>query len=223
MNSVSAFLPKLFRWAFTVLVVLGALCAVLILIAWLIDPRLPLGTQFGPKDVMWLGQPGTLTLRAMGNDSDFTATLLHGNLNLVVKQAGGLVEVLKHFGLPVVLINVMFLVALFELMRRLFRNVERGQSFTQQSVTLVQLIGATLLVFSIVSAFAESLFMQYAYSYLAQHATVTLSGTIVHLPRGFEFHGHGGGAVFFSGFLVLALSEVFRQGLVLKNEHDLTV
>ena len=77
MNSVSAFLPKLFRWAFTVLVVLGALCAVLILIAWLIDPRLPLGTQFGPKDVMWLGQPGTLTLRAMGNDSDFTATLLH--------------------------------------------------------------------------------------------------------------------------------------------------
>src|SRR5690348_2739701 len=107
MNSVSAFLPKLFRWAFTVLVVLAALCALLILVTLLIDPTLPLGTQFGPKDVTWLGQPGTLTLRAMGSDSDFTATLLHGNLNLVVKQAGGLVEVLKHFGLPVVLINVL--------------------------------------------------------------------------------------------------------------------
>jgi Protein of unknown function (DUF2975) len=29
--------------------------------------------------------------------------------------------------------------------------------------------------------------------------------------------------LFFSGLLVLALSEVFRQGLALKTENDLTV
>jgi len=36
-------------------------------------------------------------------------------------------------------------------------------------------------------------------------------------------HSQGGSPIFFSGLLVLALSEVFRQGLALKSEHDLTV
>jgi len=226
MASVSALLPRLFRWVFTVLAGLAVLCAVGILIALLVDPKLPVGTHFGPLSGTWMGQPGTAVLRAVGNDSDFTATVLGGKLTLFVERAGGLVEVLKHYGLPVMLINAIFLATLFELLRRLFRNVGRGESFTQQSVTLVQLVGASLIVFSFVSAFAENLFVHAAYSYLAQHAVVTLSGTSLRLPagHGFELHvGHGGSPIFFSGLLVLALAEVFRQGLVLKNEHDLTV
>lgn len=221
-------LPKIFRWFFTVLVVLAALCAAAILIAILIDPKLPAGTHFGPKAIELAGQPGSVELRAAGGDSDFTVTALRGSVKLVVARAGGLIEVIKHHGLPVMLLNAIFFATLFELLRRLFRNVGRGESFTLQSVRLVQIVGSTLIVYSLVSAMAENWFVHAAYSYIAQNATVTISGTSLHLPvaHRMEFPHTGfpfGSPWFFSGLLVLALSEVFRQGLVLKSEHDLTV
>ena len=223
-------LPKLFRWFFTVLVVLMVLGAIGIVIAIVVDPKLPPGTHFGPQAVEFAGQPGSVELRAVNGDSDFTVTALRGSVKLFVAKAGGLIEVVKHHGLPVMLLSTVFLATLFELLRRLFRNVGRGESFTLQSVRLVQLVGFTLIAYSIVSAMAESWFMHAAYAYLAEHAIVTISGTSLHLPsaHGMEFpHVNGGfpfgSPVFFSGLLVLALSEVFRQGLVLKSEHDLTV
>jgi hypothetical protein len=224
---MTAILPKIFRWVFTVLAVLAGLAAVSIVVALLVDPALPAGTHFGPTNVDILGQPGTVALRAVDGDSDFTLNALRGNLILVVGKAGGLIEVLKHRGLPVLLLNALFFATLFELLRRLFLNVGRGESFTPQSVRLVQLVGGTLIVFSLVSALAENWFVHAAYAYLASHAVVTISGTSLRLPApdGMRFP-HGGpfsSPVFFSGLLVLALSEVFRQGLALKNEHDLTV
>ncbi len=225
MTAVSV-LPKLFRWVFTVFAVLAAIGALAICVAMVIDPKLPAGTHFGPLTVDMMGQPGTVVLRAAGGDSDFTVTALRGSLTLFVEKAGGLIEVVKHYGLPVMLIYSLFLVILFDLLRRLFRNVGRGESFSRQSVYLVQGLGASLIVYSLVSAFAESWFVHAAYTYLAQHAVVTVSGTSLRLPapHGISMpHGTGGSPVFFSGLLVLALSEVFRQGLALKNENDLTV
>jgi hypothetical protein len=226
MTAVSL-LPKLFRWVFAVLAVLAAICAVGIVLAMLIDPKLPAGTHFGPNAVDLMGQPGTVALRAANGDSDFTVTALRGNASLFVEKAGGLLEVLKHYGLPVILINAIFFAVLFELLRRLFRNVGRGESFTRQSVALVQILGGSLIVFSLISALVKAWFVRAVYAYLAQHAVVTLSGTSLHLPalQGIH-HGHGfpfDTSALFSGLLVLALSEVFRQGLALKNEHDLTV
>ena len=225
MTAVSV-LPKIFRWVFTVLAVIAVLCAIAICVAMAIDPSLPPGTHFGPIKLDLMGQPGTVVLRAVNGDSDFTVTALRGSVTLFVEKAGGLIEVLKHHGLPLILINTIFFAVLFDLLRRLFRNVGRGQSFTRQSVYLVQIVGAWLLVFSLVSAFAESWFSHAMYAYLAQHAVVTISGTSLHLPamHGMAFpSGHGGSPVFFAGLLVLALSEVFRQGLALKNDNDLTV
>ena len=228
MTAVSV-LPKIFRWVFTVFAVFAALGAVAVCVAMLIDPKLPPGTHFGPLTVEMMGQPGTVALRAVGDDSDFTVTALRGSLTLFVEKAGGLIEVVKHYGLPVVLIYTLFLTILFDLLRRLFRNVGRGESFSRQSVYLVQMVGGALIVYSLVSAFAESWFVHATYGYLAQHAVVTVSGTSLHLPapRGMWFPRRNdfpfGSPVFFSGLLVLALSEVFRQGLALKNENDLTV
>jgi hypothetical protein len=224
-----SFLPKLFRWVFTVLAVIAVLGAVGICVAMAIDPSLPAGTHFGPLPINFLGQPGSVALRATNGDSDFTVTALRGSIILFVEKAGGLIEVVKHYGLPLILINTIFFAVLFDLLRRLFRNVGRGESFTRQSVYLVQIVGASLIVFSLVSAFAESWFFHAILTYLSQHAVVTVSGTSLRLPAphgmaipsgsGFPF----GSPVFFSGLLVLALSEVFRQGLALKNENDLTV
>lgn len=228
MTSV-AVLPKLFRWVFTIFEALAVLCAVAVLITLIIDPGLPAGTHFGPLPVDFGGQPGTVALRAVNGDSDFTVTALRGTIVLFVSRAGGLIDVAKHYGLPLVLIGAIFFVVLFDLLRRLFLNVGRGDSFTRQSVYLVQIIGGSLILYSLVSAFAEAWFFHALWAYLAEHAMLTISGNQLHLPapQGMRlWHGGSfpfGSPVFFSGLLVLALSEVFRQGLALKDEHDLTV
>src|SRR5262249_38282933 len=105
-------LPKIFRWFFTVLVALAALCAAAVLIAIVIDPKLPSGTHFGPANVDLLGQPGTVALRSVDGDSDFTVTALRGSVILFVAKAGGLIEVIKHHGLPVMFLNAVFLATL---------------------------------------------------------------------------------------------------------------
>lgn len=222
-------LPKVFRWIFTILVVIAVLGAVCVCVAMLVSPKLPAGTHFGPLVVDFAGQPGTVALRARDGDSDLIVTALRGGITLFVAKAGGLIDLLKLYGLPLVLINLIFFAVLFELLRRLFRNVGRGESFTRQSVFLVQIVGASLIVFSVVSAIVERWFAHVMLNYMAQNAVVTISGTALHLPAPhgvamFSLHGFPfGSPVFLSGLLVLALSEVFRQGLVLKNENDLTV
>jgi hypothetical protein len=208
------------------LVVLMVIGAFGIGVAMILNPKLPPGTHFGPEQVEILGQPGTVALSAVDGDSNFTVTALRSTVVLSVEKAGGLVQVLVHNGLPLALVHVLFLGALFELLRRLFRNVGRGDSFTRQTVQLVQVVGFSLIAFSIVSAVAESWFLHAAYGYVASHAALTVEGKQLHLPavNGASFpRSQGGSPIFFSGLLVLALSEVFRQGLALKAEHDLTV
>ena len=229
MASVSSLLPRIFRWIFLVLTVLFALSAVIIGIVMLVDPHVPPGVHLGPAQLYLGGQQGTVVLSAAGNDSNLLATLFGGNVSLAVEKTGGLVELIKHYGLPVMLLDVVFLAALFELLRRLFRNVGRGNSFTRDTIRLVQSVGGLLILFSFVLSFAESLFFYHLFGYLAHHAVITISGASVHFPApryemlpregGFPF----GSPLFFSGLLVLALSEVFRQGLVLKDENALTI
>lgn len=226
MNAVSA-LPRIFQWLFAALALIFALGVIAISIAILVDPRLPADTHFGPYQVDFFGQPGTVTLLPVNGDSDFTVTALRGAVSLMVKNAGGLLEVVKHYGLPLILLKSLFLAVLFEILRRLFRNVGRGESFTRQTVSLVQIVGISLLLYSLVSAFAENWFVHAVFNYAAAHSVLTVSGTALRLPAmgGMSIPRPNplNSPVFFSGLLVLALSEVFRQGLTLKNENDLTV
>jgi len=93
----------------------------------------------------------------------------------------------------------------------------------------VQIIGFSLLVFSVVSAAAEGWFQYVLFDYLAHHAQLSISGSAIRLPAPGEFHFETGSnsllgnSYFFTGLLVLALSEVFRQGLTLKTDSDLTI
>lgn len=224
----ASFLPTLFRWVFAALSVLSVLVALCVCTLMLVDPHLPPGTHYGPIDVDILGQPGTVVVQPDHGDSNLGITAFRGSVTLKVAQAGGLIEVLKRYGLPLMLVHAVFFALLFDLLRRLFRNVERGDSFTQQSVRFVQIIGGSLIVFSLASAFAERFFLQETLAYIVQHTAISVSGTAVHIPppsgrmfsaHGFPFHS----PVFFCGLLVLALAEVFRQGLALKGENDLTV
>ena len=222
-------LPRIFQWVFLVLAMVFVAAAVIVGIVMLVDPHVPAGAHFGPIQVELGGQQGTVLLRASGNDSDFLATAFGSNVSVAIEKAGGLVEVLKHYGLPLVFMKMIFLAALFELLRRLFRNVGRGQSFTRDTIGLVQGVGGLLILFSFFLSFAEGLFSYHLFTYVVQHAAITVSGTAVHLPTpSYEMLPQGSGFVFgsplfFSGLLVLALSEVFRQGLALKDENALTI
>jgi len=194
------------------------------------DPSLPLDAHFGPNKGEVFGQTAEFALypaAGAGGEPVFSAKAFDGNLTLKVEKTSGLVALLKQYGLPLLLIHALFFAALFELLRRLFRNVGRGDSFTPQSVRLVQSIGVALIVFWLVSGLAESWFVHAAWNYLSQHTEIAVSGAPVRLPTATDHRWFGQIAVFdwvlFSGLLVLALAEVFRQGLALKRDADLTV
>jgi len=227
---MSHFLPRLFRWVFTVLAVLTALAAVVLIAVILVDPRLPPDARFGPVHGKLMGQPATLALQpdASGRgEPALSGRAFNGNVTMTVDKPAGAIELLKRYGLPLLLIYTVFFTALFELLRRLFRNVGRGESFTPQSVRLVQVVGGALIIFSLISAVGESWFAHAMYAYLTEHTQFAISGTSVRLPPAENTQLVArlpfGSPVFLSGLLVLALAEVFRQGLALQRESDLTV
>ena len=227
---MSHFLPRLFRWVFTVLAVLTALAAVVLIAVILVDPRLPPDARFGPVHGKLMGQPATLALQpdASGRgEPALSGRAFNGNVTMTVDKPAGAIELLKRYGLPLLLIYTVFFTALFELLRRLFRNVGRGESFTPQNVRLVQVVGGALIIFSLISAVGESWFAHAMYAYLTEHTQFAISGTSVRLPPAENTQLVArlpfGSPVFLSGLLVLALAEVFRQGLALQRESDLTV
>lgn len=223
--SNTRWLARLLKWAFLVFTVFMGISALAIVVVLVIDPKLPHGTRIGTFNVDMLGQTGTIVFQ----NSTLVASMFHSGLRARVDDTNGLFELLKHIGLPVALLSVLYFGGLFDLLRRLFRNVVRGESFTRQSMRLVQVIGLSLVVFSIVSMVVEGWFQYELYSYLATHATIWISGAQIHLPQpdGDNFSISSGSpfgsSYFFTGLLVLALSEVFRQGLALKSDHDLTI
>jgi hypothetical protein len=227
---MSRSLPKLFRCVFTVLAVLTALAACGVLVAILVDPALPPDARFGPVKADFLGQPATIALHLDADgqgDPVLSARAFNGNVTMTVDKPSGAIELLKSYGLPLLLIYAVFFTALFELLRRLFRNVGRGESFTPQSVRLVQIVGGSLIVFSLIAAIGESWFAHAMYGYLVDHTQVAISGTPVRLPPGDNSPVLGRvpfrSSAFLSGLLVLALAEVFRQGLALQRDNELTV
>ncbi|MEX2151289.1 MAG: DUF2975 domain-containing protein [Steroidobacteraceae bacterium] len=224
-------LPRLFRVTFTVLVVFTTFAAVCIIAIILIDPELPPDARFGPIKADFMGQPGTIALQPDTGSQAGPALELrafHGSVALTVDRPAGAIELLKTYGLPILLTYAVFFTALFELLRRLFRNVGRGDSFTAQSVRLVQFVGGSLIVFSLVSAMGESWFAYALYGHLVEHTQIAISGTPVQLPPAdtppwLGFKSPFGSPEFFAGLLILALAEVFRQGLALQRDNDLTV
>jgi hypothetical protein len=228
---MSQFLPKLFHFAFAALAAVAACAAFGILVAMLTDPGLPPGAQFGPVTGEVLGQPASFALHPGASpqaESTLSLRAFNGNLDVSVGRAAGLVELLKKYGFPVLLVYFAFFAVLFELIRRLFRNVGRGESFTAQSVRLVQIVGVSLIVYALVSAVAEAWFAYAMYGHLAEHTEILISGTPVQLPPAqrpplFGFNAPILSSGFLAGLLVLALAEVFRQGLALKRDNELTV
>jgi hypothetical protein len=221
----TTWLPKFLRWMFTVFtgatVVAGAVILFLI-----VNPSLFSGhatMQIAP--VTLAPAKGAMTLK-----SDTGETIQIEKFDAAVSVKGdatsGLANIITRRALPVALVYVVFFTFLFDMLRRLFRNVARAESFTERNLRLVRMIGYSMLVFSLLAAGAEAWVGHSFVEYMKLHTSVASLKLQVVEANNFQI---GGGEAsfqwtwFLTGLLVLALAEVFRQGHALKRENDLTV
>ncbi len=183
----------------------------------------------------------------------------------------GFPPVLRWYGMPIVLAGVIFSAILFHILRRLFKNVERGQTFSANNVRLIRVLGATIIVFTLASGLAKTWFSHCLADYLnhtepgmsftpddrvvtgpgqsisyrdnhvflSERANAPLGEQAPRLHNGMNFTSLAdmrpapmtrrpfylqiSWPSLLSGLLVLALGEVFRQGMALKLETDLTI
>lgn len=213
-------LPTLCRWFFAACTVLSVIGAIAIAAVIIIDPVLPETAQFNTS-VDLTAPNGKLVVKT---DSGAQLTVTQLQANVTGKDLNPVLKLFKQYGLPLGLVYTVFFAALFDLLRRLFRNVERGSSFTPQTVRLVRTIGYSLIIFSLASAVAEGVLASALVDYFRAHMVLTgpnLQWTAETGRAHFDFPF--GNSQFFTGLLVLALAEVFRQGLKLKNDADLTI
>jgi hypothetical protein len=120
------------------------------------------------------------------------------------------------------LVAYAFLLLVIHLLWRLCRNAERGDVFSEGNVRLVRALGGLLIVFSVLT-FLSNLWAAYQIgNYVEDHVSIEGIKAITLWARPEDFIGPAVGR-FVTGLLVLAMAEVFRQGLTLKQDTDLTI
>lgn len=121
--------------------------------------------------------------------------------------------------------------AIFSQLRQLFDNVKLGEAFSLKSVQLIRMIGWCCLGYAAAASAAGSVLDWLISRDLRQHLTFD------HIRTGFASADTAGGMNFYFGqqhlkldfttlwiaLLAFVLAEVFRQGVLLKQDHDLTV
>jgi len=148
---------------------------------------------------------------------------------------------------PVIFIYWGGLFVVSELLRRLFKNVHDGNSFTEGNVRIFHKLGVTIIVFSILSSLGLSLIKFTSAKFLEENVDasgVEISYDVNDYTPGFgvyvedvlvrftvsELKIYGGKfgldiPLFWilAGLLLIGIGEAFRQGLLLKKENELTV
>jgi hypothetical protein len=230
----SSQLPKFFRRLFGLLEIISPVVGVLVCFLMLALPSVSNQAEVELElgEVGLMPESGALTVQ--GSDSK-AETISIKNLRggLWVRNPGegnGLLALTRWSTVPLIIAYAGFFTLLFDLLRRLFRNVERGESFTERSVRLVHAIGMAVILFTFLSAAATTWHDRAVANYLNQHDTLQEikmafvaphDNSVIVGSHNFEFHFSFVGIL--AGLLVLSLGEVFRQGLVLKEDNDLTI
>ena len=219
--TTTSWLPSVARWVFAISTVVMGLCMLSLLAIYFIDPNIPTNGAIGAMPMVRQGLPGTVFVA--GPIPQF----IHNGIAVRVSDAPGIIRLVVHDTLPLTMLQVGFFTLLFDLLRRLFRNVARGESFTRKTIGLVQILGLSLMTYSVIVVFAEGWYAHMLFDYVAHH--LAAPGTPFYVPPVWGGHVDNaaafpfGSPFFFTGLLVLTLSEVFRQGLRLKTDNELTI
>ena len=226
-------LPKFCCRFFAFLELFISLAVVLLVFLILILPRMSGRAELTMGEIGLTPESGALI--AKSDDSASSAISiknLQGTLSITSPGSSSeLLALTRWHTVPMLVGCGVFLVTLLDLLRRLFRNVARGESFTERTVGLVNKIGVTIILFSLLSTLATAWHNHALITYLQQHAVVQGIKMTFAEPGVNTIIGAGSGNLRFqigwsqilTGLLVLALGEVFRQGLTLKTESDLTI
>jgi Protein of unknown function (DUF2975) len=118
------------------------------------------------------------------------------------------------------LVNLIFPFGVIDLLWRLCRNAERGDVFTESNTQHVRNLGLVILVYQVVACAASYWYVRMVDGFLSQR--VVADGVKLNLHWELNFSPFDPNLIA-TGLLLLALSEVFRQGLALKKENELTV
>lgn len=106
-------------------------------------------------------------------------------------------------------------IAILELLSRMFRKVAAGEAFTRTSIRYAQAIGFLFIASSLVKGITAGWLKHAMALVVMQHVA---AGTI-----NLDSSAKGDSSGFVTGLVILALAEVFRQGLKLKEENALTI
>jgi len=125
--------------------------------------------------------------------------------------------------LPIAMHNLrtmVFVLAVAELFRRLFRSAARREVFTTINVRRVRWIGALILLNGVLGQVISEWHVLSTFAFA--HSSLSIEG-ISFMPPQIMMNWASLVQPLLAGLVVLALAEVFNQGVVLKQENDLTV
>lgn len=229
-------LPKYFRRLFGFLEILALIGAAIVSVLILALPRISDHAKLAFKVGFKVGlvpESGALIVQ-LGDSKAEAISIENLQGTLLVKNPGvgnDLVALTRWYTLPLVIAYAGFIAVLFDLLRRLFRNVDRGESFTERSAHLVHKIGMTIILFTLLSAMPAWWHNRAIITYLQQHGAIegvkmtfkapSANSIIVLSSDQFDIPISWGGIL--TGLLILSLGEVFRQGLALKQDNELTI
>jgi hypothetical protein len=222
-------LVRLLRLLFDYLRPLTAIAVGCPMVLLLMPPeKVGFGPWHSAGKIAFSGDHGPVRVLRDGGESGLTVGALTGELTLRdAKDAGSeFTSLLRWNTILEMTLRAAICLLIFELLYQLCRNVEKGFVFTDRNLKLVRWLGCALTLSGFAVQAATTWTDTRTRIFIEQHFTFT---TLTPLSYGFDGNAllftflNMNFTLLFAGLLVLALAEVFRHGLNLKQEAELTV
>ncbi len=153
--------------------------------------------------------------------------------DLLVQQAANPSALLNFVRLRIasLCLGLILYCAIFSLLRRLFDNVKRGEAFSMKTVRQIRGIGWCCLAYAVIAPLIVSRLDWVIGHDLRQHLAIERFRTdfvaaITDTSLNFAYnekHLSINLTVILIALFALVMAEVFRQGVLLKQENDLTI
>ena len=170
------------------------------------------------------GSSVALQPHVKGTSYELSISNVHGDVSVRADgaMAASLVSHRRKTQVPHVIVIAGFGFVVCRSLRRLCLNIERGQVFTDPNLKLVRTVGLAFLIGGFAAATVE-VWANYRFADLMAEYVAFENMELLRPPPGvrifFEFYADS----FMTGIILLVVAEVFRHGLKLQKDAELTV